>query len=104
MGGAARSALELADSFEPDIVLLDIGLGDMDGCEGNQRKLKSRPFRLIALRGYGQAEDRQRSVAAGFDRHLVKPVDTSALRQADLRSRQAAASGLRTALLIRPEP
>jgi PAS domain S-box-containing protein len=80
---SARSALELADTFEPDVVLLDIGLPGMDGYEvASKLKLKHRPLRLIALSGYGQVEDRQRSASAGFDRHLVKPVDSATLRQA----------------------
>ena len=79
---AAAQALEQVAIFEPDVVLLDIGLPGMDGYEVARRmKLLARPVRLIALSGYGQLEDKQRSSAAGFDAHLVKPVETAVLRQ-----------------------
>jgi PAS domain S-box-containing protein len=76
------SALKLADSFQPEVVLLDIGLPGMDGCEV-ARQLRQFPglekVRLIALTGYGQEGDHRRSREAGFDRHLVKPVDPDRL-------------------------
>ena len=76
------SALRTADEFEPEIVLLDIGLPGMDGCEV-ARRLRDEPrfqaILLIALTGWGQESDRQRSEAAGIDHHLVKPVDPDAL-------------------------
>jgi signal transduction histidine kinase/CheY-like chemotaxis protein len=75
-------AIELAMDFRPDVALLDIGLPRMDGFE-LARRLRARPemrdTRLIALTGYGQAEDRSRALAAGFDDHLTKPVDPNAL-------------------------
>jgi signal transduction histidine kinase/CheY-like chemotaxis protein len=75
-------AIELAVDFRPDVALLDIGLPRMDGFE-LARRLRAHPemrdTRLIALTGYGQAEDRSRALAAGFDDHLTKPVDPSAL-------------------------
>lgn len=65
-------------NFAPDVALLDIGLPVMDGYE-LARHLRARypsaPLRLIAISGYGEAKDRTRSKAAGFDEHLVKPVD-----------------------------
>ena len=71
------SALATAQAFRPEIVLLDIGMPVMDGFEV-ARRLRSRPefarTRLIALTGWGQEADRQRSKEAGFDAHLVKPV------------------------------
>jgi signal transduction histidine kinase/CheY-like chemotaxis protein len=71
-------ALEVATRFEPDVALLDIGLPVMDGFE-LARQIRSNPAlastRLIAVTGYGQEHDRQRTHAAGFDAHLVKPVD-----------------------------
>ena len=74
----ARSALELASRFEPDVVLLDIGLPDMDGWE-LARALRAQALggdlKLIAISGYGQHADRRRSLDAGIDRHLTKPVD-----------------------------
>jgi len=82
---SGREALERVLSFEPDVALLDIGLPQMDGYELAER-LRSLPrlqgIRLIALTGYGQTEDRQRGQAAGFDDHLVKPVELRALERA----------------------
>ena len=65
----------MSDVFAPDVALLDIGLPDMDGYE-LARALRERlpGITLAALTGYGQPEDRERSRAAGFDVHLVKPV------------------------------
>ena len=72
------SALEAAIAYQPEVVLLDIGLPGLDGYEVAQRirqqaALKS--IMLVALTGYGQESDRQRSQHAGFDHHLVKPAD-----------------------------
>ena len=71
------------DADSPDIFILDIGLPDMDGTELAQ-KLRELPqfqhTKMMALTGYGQASDRARSLAAGFDYHLVKPVDYEQLR------------------------
>jgi CheY-like chemotaxis protein len=76
------SALEAAEEFRPEMVLLDIGMPEMDGYEV-ARRLRSRPgFEqplLVALTGWGQQSDRRRSAEAGFDRHLVKPVDPELL-------------------------
>jgi CheY-like chemotaxis protein len=64
------------------VLLLDIGLPDIDGYQLAQR-FRALPqtaqATLIALTGYGQAADRERSIAAGFDHHLTKPVDITAL-------------------------
>ena len=80
-GGAALEAL---DVFEPDAVLLDIGMPEMDG-HAVARAIRSRSDQrhvlLIALTGWGQEEDRRRSRAAGFDHHIVKPPDIHALRE-----------------------
>jgi CheY-like chemotaxis protein len=78
----APSALRLAEGFTPDIAFLDIGLPVMDGYElaGRLRDLAGlRAIRLVAVTGYGQESDRQRSQAAGFHHHLVKPVDFEAV-------------------------
>jgi CheY-like chemotaxis protein len=76
------SAVETARAFRPGVVLLDIGLPKMDGFEV-ARRLRSfaetRDATLIAVSGYGQAADRQRSKDAGFDHHLVKPLDRKTL-------------------------
>jgi signal transduction histidine kinase len=75
-------ALQQLAAYKPDVVLLDIGLPGMDGYEIARRmRAAAHPARLIALSGYGQPQDRLRSSAAGFDAHLVKPVDTESLRQ-----------------------
>ena len=77
------SALAEADTFVPDVAVLDIGLPGMDGYE-LARELRRRDLphlRLIALTGYGLASDRQRSLDAGFDEHLVKPVDPTVLHR-----------------------
>jgi CheY-like chemotaxis protein len=69
--------IELARQKNPDVALIDIGLPGMDGYEV-ARRIRAlggpRPF-LVALTGYGQPEDRQQAAEAGFDAHLVKPVD-----------------------------
>ncbi len=81
---APRAALERYPVFQPDVVLLDIGLPEIDGYE-LARRLRALPgrahVRFIALTGYGQAEDRQRAREAGFDAHLVKPVDLATLQR-----------------------
>ena len=79
-----HTALEKARRRPPDVVLLDIGLPGMDGYEV-AKALRAEPglerIRLIALTGYGQETDRRRSSLAGFDHHLVKPVDVEHLRR-----------------------
>jgi PAS domain S-box-containing protein len=78
----AQDALESAAAGAPGIFLLDIGLPDMDGYD-LARRLRALPATsdavLIALTGYGQAQDRERSEQAGFDHHLVKPVEIERL-------------------------
>jgi CheY-like chemotaxis protein len=77
-----RDAIEAAERLRPDAVLLDIGLPNLDGYEVC-RRLRGEPWGrnllLIALTGWGQQEDRERSREAGFNNHLVKPVDHDAL-------------------------
>ena len=72
------AAIEMANAFRPSVVLLDIGLPDMDGY-AIARRLRAVPETqhcvLVALTGYGQPEDRLRSKENGFDHHLVKPID-----------------------------
>ena len=78
----SHSALERAKVEAPQVCLLDIGLPEMDGNELAQR-LRALPQTarsvLVAVTGYGQDSDREQSLAAGFDHHLVKPVDTKKL-------------------------
>jgi CheY-like chemotaxis protein len=76
------SALEKADAHKPEIVLLDIGLPGMSGYAVGARMREVdalRKVRLIAMTGYGQEDDRKRTREAGFDHHLVKPVDLATL-------------------------
>jgi PAS domain S-box-containing protein len=77
-------ALRIAELHRPELVLLDIGMPGMDGYEV-ARRLRSLPCtanaRIVALSGYGQDSDRSRSAQAGFDEHLVKPVEPDTLEE-----------------------
>jgi signal transduction histidine kinase/CheY-like chemotaxis protein len=87
------SALTGVESFRPDIVILDIGLPGMSGYDV-ARALRGNPrfsaLTLVALTGWGSPDDRKQALAAGFDLHLTKPVDATALT-ASLRKAEAAA-------------
>jgi signal transduction histidine kinase/CheY-like chemotaxis protein len=76
------AGLEAAAEFRPDAVLLDIGMPKLNGYDV-ARRIREQPWgkdmALLAVTGWGQAEDRQRSSEAGFDHHFVKPVDPAAL-------------------------
>lgn len=81
---SALEALACVESFKPDLMLIDIGLPDMDGYELVQQISKlptSRVLPKIALTGYGQPEDKQRALKVGFDAHLVKPVNLHILER-----------------------
>ena len=71
-------AVEAAEAFRPDVILLDIGLPKLNGYEAC-RRIREQPWGkdmvLVALTGWGQEEDRRRSEEAGFNHHMVKPVD-----------------------------
>jgi CheY-like chemotaxis protein len=75
-------ALEVGAQFRPDVVLLDLGLPGMSGFDAG-RLMRKQPWGanlvLIAVTGWAQAEDRRKSREAGFDHHVVKPVDYDAL-------------------------
>jgi len=77
-----RSAVNVAEDFHPEIVLLDLGMPVMDGYEVC-RELRSNPAlcgtQVVAQTGWGDPETRRRTREAGFDHHLTKPVDMSAL-------------------------
>lgn len=81
---SSRQALECVESFHPEVALLDLGLPEIDGYTLAAR-LRAMPqlngIRLVALTGYGQQEDRIRTRAAGFDDHLVKPLDFATLER-----------------------
>jgi signal transduction histidine kinase/CheY-like chemotaxis protein len=78
------TALELVNDYRPELVFLDIGMPGMDGYE-EARRLRRQPglesVRLAALTGWGQKEHRRRTAEAGFDHHLVKPVEPKALEE-----------------------
>jgi PAS domain S-box-containing protein len=78
------AALEAAERFRPDLVLLDLGLPRLNGYEAC-RRLRAQPWgkgmRVVALTGWGQEGDRRRTQRAGFDGHLVKPVDPARLEE-----------------------
>jgi PAS domain S-box-containing protein len=79
---AGEAGLSEIETSKPDLVLLDIGLPGMSGYEIVRRIKASHPSILVvALSGYGRAEDKQQSAAAGFDAHLVKPFDFEHLRK-----------------------
>jgi len=77
-----RAALEAAEHFQPEVALLDIGMPGLDGYEVAQR-IRSQPWgrkiTLVALTGWGQTQDRERAMAAGFDYHVTKPVEPERL-------------------------
>ena len=79
----AASGLEKVAAFRPDVALIDIGLPGIDGYR-LAGLLRAHPdagnLRLIALTGYGQAEDRRKALDAGFDLHLTKPVEPARLQ------------------------
>jgi CheY-like chemotaxis protein len=78
------AAVEAVDSWGAEIVLLDIGLPELDGYEVATR-IRQRPdskrIVLIAVTGWGQDSDRRRSREAGFDAHLTKPIESATLQQ-----------------------
>jgi CheY-like chemotaxis protein len=78
-----NEGIEMAQRHAPAIVLIDVGLPDIDGYEVGRRLRQTvgTAARLIAVTGYGQPQDRARSEQAGFDAHVVKPVELSRLAE-----------------------
>ena len=77
-------AVEEAAAFRPDIILLDIGMPQINGYEAARRIRQQRwgkDMVLVALTGWGQDEDKQRATAAGFDQHFTKPINPTDLEQ-----------------------
>ncbi|MEP6780910.1 MAG: PAS domain S-box protein, partial [Gemmatimonadaceae bacterium] len=77
-------ALEVAQKFRPDLILLDIGMPRLNGLDAARRIRESawgKQIVLVALSGWGQPEDRRQSAEAGFDTHLVKPIERDTLSQ-----------------------
>jgi CheY-like chemotaxis protein len=90
-------ALEVARLFEPDVILLDIGLPRLDGWQVARRlrqELGSSEPLLIALTGYGQETDRRRAEELGIAHFFIKPVEPELLRQVLATSKRASASGV----------
>jgi CheY-like chemotaxis protein len=91
-----EAALQAAERLRPDVVLLDLGMPKLDGfavCRGIRGMPWGSSVRLIAQSGWGQEEDRRRTADAGFDHHIVKPIDPEAL-EALLRNLAPAVSPL----------
>ncbi len=79
-----NSALAVGQEFVPDLILMDIGMPGMDGyetCERMRNETWSSKVRIVALTGWGQEEDKRKARRAGFDLHLVKPVDRKTLME-----------------------
>lgn len=93
---SGRAGLEAAKSFCPDVITCDIGLPDISGYEVARLVRTDTSLKntlLIAMSGYAQPEDLDRSRDAGFDRHLSKPVSVEALSEALCLSREAGHQG-----------
>jgi DNA-binding response OmpR family regulator len=79
-----RDALAQAATFDPDIVILDIGLPDISGYDvarSLRARARDRPLYIAAVTGWGQPEDRVRALAAGFDLHMLKPTDGAKIQK-----------------------
>lgn len=102
-----NEALEIADQLHPNVVLLDIGLPGMSGHEV-ARRLRKQPWgedlQLIAVTGWGQDSDRAKSLEAGFDEHLTKPIDPETLLQRISQSTLGNAQRLREKVQETGEP
>ena len=79
-----QTGVEAAESLRPQVVILDISMPGMDGyqaCRFIREQPWGKPVLLVALSGYGQEDHKRRSTEAGFDAHLVKPVDLTTLKE-----------------------
>jgi CheY-like chemotaxis protein len=79
-----REAVEVAETFQPKLILLDIGMPQLNGYEAC-RAIRQKPWGadviIVALTGWGQEDDKQKAREAGFNHHLVKPVGLDAIRK-----------------------
>jgi CheY-like chemotaxis protein len=98
MGHDTRTAhdglegIELAEAFRPDLILLDVGLpklNGLDACRRIREKAWAQDVVIVAMTGWGQDEDRRRSLEAGCDLHLVKPVDAAELARLSAKGKRA---------------
>lgn len=83
VAGDGQAAVDAAREFRPQIALIDIGMPRLNGYEVAQAVRRAdwgRDMVLVAVTGWGQDEDKQKAAAAGFDRHLAKPVDPQQLQ------------------------
>jgi CheY-like chemotaxis protein len=81
---SGRAAIDAAQAFRPELVLLDIGLPDLSGYEvaaALRRGDAATAMRIVALTGWGNVEAREKSAASGFDLHLTKPVEIGMLQE-----------------------
>ena len=79
-----RSGISAALEYRPDLILLDVGMPDMNGNEVAKELRRHQEVagaRIVALTGWGQAEDRRRTADAGFDDHLTKPADPEQIQR-----------------------
>jgi PAS domain S-box-containing protein len=96
-----EEAVDAAAWFRPDLALLDIGMPKLNGFEA-ARRIREQPWgggmTLVAVTGWGQEEDKRRATEAGFDLHLIKPVDPAALEKvlADLKADAKRSAGSRS--------
>ncbi len=87
MGGHAKvaydgdSALAMLQEYQPEVILLDIGMPGLDGYETGQRirRVLGDQVLIVAVTGFGQEQDKKKAKRAGFDAHLTKPADGAAL-------------------------
>ena len=79
-----EQAVERAQSFEPELIFMDLGMPRLDGFEAS-RRIRALPsggrMHIVALTGWGQGADRERTCEAGMDHHLVKPISLEALHE-----------------------
>ena len=101
-----QQAVDLVETFRPQLALLDLGMPRLNGYEAARRLRQTahgREMQLIALTGWGQPDDRARSLAAGFDHHVVKPVDPSLLQRLLAAPREESDAGKKTGPACRGE-